>query len=60
VEVSGEMKIQVFQKQLEVFNEQEINEYNLGYGRLFRWMYLSVRCRIQDVTSRREIQEESK
>ncbi len=48
-EVEKHMKMKNFNETLSKFTESEINEYNLGLGRIFRWYSLTIRCRIGDV-----------
>lgn len=54
------MKINRFSNELSNFSEADINDFNYGLGRIFRWFSYSVRCRIADIVIRRELKEEAK
>ncbi|EGR28594.1 hypothetical protein IMG5_172240 [Ichthyophthirius multifiliis] len=39
---------------IEKFNQQEIDEYNIGYGRLFKWLQDTTRLRKIDIEVRKQ------
>ena len=58
--VHPSMRINRFNSEMLSFAESEINDFNLGLGRIFRWFQYYVRCRISDIQIRRELKDDAK
>ena len=46
-------KIKNLLNRLSEFQENDINEFNLGLGRLYRYLTLTFKCRLVDVEIRK-------
>ena len=41
-------------QKMQKYNQQEVDDYNIGYGKLFRWLVESCRLRKVDIEIRRQ------
>ena len=46
-------KIKFIRTNVEGIDENEVDEYSMTLGKLFRWLLMALELRIEDVTNRR-------
>jgi hypothetical protein len=46
-------KIKFIKNNVEAIDENDVDEYSMSLGKLFRWLLMALELRIEDVTNRR-------
>jgi hypothetical protein len=46
-------KLKFIRENLEGINEEEVDEYSVTLGKIYRWLLMALELRIEDVTSRK-------
>jgi len=53
-------KLKFIKANLDGFNEEEIDEYSVTVGKIYRWLQMALELRIDDVTMRKKNKEKEK
>ena len=47
-------KLSFLKSNLEEITEEQVDEYSVTLGKLFRWLHMAIDMRVQDILGRRE------
>lgn len=53
-------KLKFIQSNIDQINEEDVDEYSMTLGKLFRWLLMALELRIEDVTSRKRQKEKER
>ena len=53
-------KLKFIQANIDQINEEEVDEYSMVLGKIFRWLLMALELRIEDVTNRKKGKEKER
>lgn len=53
-------KLKFIRENLEGINEEDVDEYSITVGKIYRWLLMALELRIEDVTSRKKAKEKER
>lgn len=53
-------KLKFIQSNVEAINEEDVDEYSMSLGKLYRWLLMALELRIEDVTNRKRAKDKER
>jgi hypothetical protein len=52
--------LKFIQSNVEAINEEDVDEYSMSLGKLYRWLLMALELRIEDVTNRKRAKDKER
>lgn len=53
-------KLKFIQTNIDQINEEDVDEYSMTLGKIFRWVLMALELRIEDVTNRKRAKDKDR